>query len=80
MFDRNDNGDFSHSEGEGTIASGCTSHAEGFRTTAAIYSHAEGGNTKAINIVDIDAYVPGMIELTAEEIADYRMRVAALIC
>lgn len=37
-------------------------------------------NTKAINIVDIDAYVPGMIELTDEEISYYRNNFAALIC
>lgn len=41
-------GDYSHAEGENTIASGKDSHAEGFNSTASgFYSHAEGENTKA---------------------------------
>ena len=29
--------------------------------------------------IDIDAYVPGIIEFTEEEIADYRSRVISLV-
>lgn len=41
-------GDYSHAEGQDTIASGSASHAEGGNTTASgEASHAEGGSTKA---------------------------------
>ena len=41
-------GDYSHAEGQDTIASGNASHAEGGNTTASgVDSHAEGNRTKA---------------------------------
>ena len=43
-------GESSHAEGYGTTASGMRSHAEGYDTTASgAYSHAEGENTTASN-------------------------------
>ena len=44
-------GDYSHAEGQDTIASGNASHAEGGNTTASgVESHAEGGNTTASGV------------------------------
>ena len=41
-------GDYSHAEGQNTVASALTAHAEGYVTKAtANYTHAEGGNTTA---------------------------------
>ena len=44
-------GDFSHTEGQDTTASGYASHAEGCDTTASKnYSHAEGYGTTALGV------------------------------
>ena len=52
---------------------------ESGNTMSAKDAMLEKHNKNCINILDIDAYVPGMVELTEEEIADYRSRVVSLI-